>query len=238
MFRRVLALLWLRLQIIISNKSILLQVIMPFAFVYFYKYLLEIQGDGSSQQAITLLAICLPFSLALAVGNPITVILSEEKEKHNLRTLLISGVKGYEYLVSTLILPLVLTVIVSITIPLILKVSIEHVFNYSIVILLTSFVIILIYLFIGLITRSQVEAQVIGVPAMLLVSFLPMLANIDKNISKFVDYSFMGLFTEYVDKWQKFSWGESIETNISLILWALLLIICNYLAITKKILFN
>lgn len=234
MFKRMSALLWLRLQIIFSNKSILLQILMPFAFVYFYKYLLDTQGNGGEQQALVLLAICLPFSLVMAVGNPITVILSEEKEKRNLRTLLMSGVKGYEYLASTLVLPFFLTLIIMGTVPLILGISIDNLLNYSVIILLTSIVIILLYLFLGLVTRSQVEAQIISIPAMLLVAFLPMVANLDKSVAKVVDYSFMGLFTEYVTKWEGFSWGETIQTSLSLVSWVILLIICNFLVIAKK----
>lgn len=44
MLKRFLALVWLSCQIILSNKSILLQVLVPFAFTYFYKYLMETQG--------------------------------------------------------------------------------------------------------------------------------------------------------------------------------------------------
>lgn len=234
MFKRISALLWLRLRIIFSNKSILLQILIPFVFVYFYKYLLNTQGEVEGQEALFLLAICLPFSLAMAVGNPITVILSEEKEKHNLRTLLLSGVKGYEYITSTLILPFLLALIIMVVVPLILGVSIASFLNYAIVILLTSIVIIMLYLFLGLLTRSQVEAQVFSVPAMLLVAFLPMLSNLDKNVAKVVDYSFMGLFTEYVTKWRDFSWNEAFSTSVSLVCWIILLIIGNFLVIKKK----
>lgn len=83
-------------------------------------------------------------------------------------------------------------------------------------------------------TRSQVEAQIISIPAMLLVAFLPMVANLDKSVAKVVDYSFMGLFTEYVTKWEGFSWGETIQTSLSLVSWVILLIICNFLVIAKK----
>lgn len=234
MFKRLSALLWLRLQIIFSNKSILLQILIPFAFVYFYKYLLNIQGKVGEQETLFLLATCLPFSLAMAVGNPITVILSEEKEKHNLRTLLLGGVKGYEYITSTLILPILLSFIIMITVPLILGVSIANVLNYGIVVLLTAIVTIVLYLFLGLVTRSQVEAQVLSVPAMLLVSFLPMLSNLDNNVAKYVDYSFMGLFTEYVTKWKDFSWGKALPTLLSLVCWIVLLTIGNFLVIKKK----
>ena len=120
------------------------------------------------------------------------------------------------------------------TVPLILGISIDNLLNYSVIILLTSIVIILLYLFLGLVTRSQVEAQIISIPAMLLVAFLPMVANLDKSVAKVVDYSFMGLFTEYVTKWEGFSWGETIQTSLSLVSWVILLIICNFLVIAKK----
>ena len=234
MFKRLSALLWLRFQIIFSNKSILLQILMPFAFVYFYKYLLDMQTRGGEQESLLVLAICLPFSLAMAVGNPITVILSEEKEKKNLRTLLVSGVKRSEYLASTLILPFFLTLIIMGAVPLILDISIDNLFNYSVVVISTSIVIILLYLFLGLVTRTQVEAQIVSIPVMLLVAFLPMLSNLDQSISKFVDYSFMGLFTEYLTKWKVFSLGESVQMFMCLIIWIIILIFCNYFIVKKK----
>ncbi|WP_061757552.1 ABC transporter permease, partial [Streptococcus pneumoniae] len=169
MLKRFLALVWLRCQIILSNKSILLQVLVPFAFTYFYKYLMETQGKVNDQQALVLLMMCLPFSLALAVGSPITIILSEEKEKYNLQTLLLSGVKGSEYILSTMFLPFLLTFVIMGTTPLILGVTIVHTFNYITIVLLTSLSIILFYLLIGLTAKSQVVAQVISLPAMILV---------------------------------------------------------------------
>lgn len=44
MSKQLWALIWLRCQIVLSNKSILLQVLVPFAFTYFYKYIMETQG--------------------------------------------------------------------------------------------------------------------------------------------------------------------------------------------------
>ena len=41
MFRRFIALLWLRLQIILSNKSEFLQVVMPAGLIYLYKFMME-----------------------------------------------------------------------------------------------------------------------------------------------------------------------------------------------------
>lgn len=234
MLKRFLALVWLRCQIILSNKSILLQVLVPFAFTYFYKYLMETQGKVNDQQALVLLMMCLPFSLALAVGSPITIILSEEKEKYNLQTLLLSGVKGSEYILSTMFLPFLLTFVIMGTTPLILGVTIVHTFNYITIVLLTSLSIILFYLLIGLTAKSQVVAQVISLPAMILVAVLPMLSGLDKTVAKITDYSFMGLFTKFFTKWEEFSWNKTLIPNLTLLIWIVLLLTLITLTIRKK----
>ncbi|WP_172930334.1 ABC transporter permease [Streptococcus sp. 1969] len=214
MLKRFLALVWLRCQIILSNKSILLQVLVPFAFTYFYKYLMETQGKVNDQQALVLLMMCLPFSLALAVGSPITIILSEEKEKYNLQILLTFVIMG--------------------TTPLILGVTIVHTFNYITIVLLTSLSIILFYLLIGLTAKSQVVAQVISLPAMILVAFLPMLSGLDKTVAKITDYSFMGLFTKFFTKWEEFSWNKTLIPNLTLLIWIVVLLTLITLTIRKK----
>lgn len=232
MLKRFLALVWLRCQIILSNKSILLQVLVPFAFTYFYKYLMETQGKVNDQQALVLLMMCLP--LSLAVGSPITIILSEEKEKYNLQTLLLSGVKGSEYILSTMFLLFLLTFVIMGTTPLILGVTIVHTFNYITIVLLTSLSIILFYLLIGLTAKSQVVAQIISLPAMILVAFLPMLSGLDKTVAKITDYSFMGLFTKFFTKWEEFSWNKTLIPNLALLIWIVLLLTLITITIRKK----
>lgn len=177
---------------------------------------------------------CLPFSLALAVGSPITIILSEEKEKYNLQTLLLSGVKGSEYILSTMFLPFLLTFVIMGTTPLILGVTIVHTFNYITIVLLTSLSIILFYLLIGLTAKSQVVAQVISLPAMILVAFLPMLSGLDKTVAKITDYSFMGLFTKFFTKWEGFSWNKTLIPNLTLLIWIVLLLTLITITIRKK----
>lgn len=177
---------------------------------------------------------CLSFSLALAVGSPITIILSEEKEKYNLQTLLLSGVKGSEYILSTMFLPFLLTFVIMGTTPLILGVTIVHTFNYITIVLLTSLSIILFYLLIGLTAKSQVVAQVISLPAMILVAFLSMLSGLDKTVAKITDYSFMGLFTKCFTKWEGFSWNKTLIPNLTLLIWIVLLLTLITITIRKK----
>ena len=57
MFRQFMALLWLRCQIILSNKSILLQVLMPAALIYLYRFMIDSQSGPKAQMALAYLMI-------------------------------------------------------------------------------------------------------------------------------------------------------------------------------------
>ena len=49
------SLMWLRRRIILSNKSLLIQVLLPFGFTYLYKKLTEIQGALNTESKVRLL---------------------------------------------------------------------------------------------------------------------------------------------------------------------------------------
>lgn len=234
MFRQFMALLWLRCQIILSNKSVLLQVLMPAALIYLYRFMIDSQSGPKDQMALVYLMICLPFAIVLAVGSPILTILAEEKEKSNLKTLLLSGVNTSEYLLSTLVVPVVLSAIYLVVAPLILDVPIDHLPNYCIIGSATALAIVLLYLLLGLLVKSQVMAQVVTVPTMLITAFLPMLSSMDKTVAKVTDYSFMGLFTKFFTKWEDFSWHRAILQTSSLIVWILVLLVLIVLAARQQ----
>ena len=81
MLNQMKSLIWLRKKVIKSNKSMVLQVILPLGFAFLYKHIYEIQGTLTNSMKVNLLGICLALSLSLSVGNPISTIVSEEKEK-------------------------------------------------------------------------------------------------------------------------------------------------------------
>ena len=228
MFRQFLALLWLRTQIIITNKSVLLQMVMPAGLVYLYKFMMDSQSGSKEQLGIVYLMLCIPFALVLAVGGPILTILAEEKEKNNLKTLLLSGVKGSEYLLSTLIIPLILSVFYLVVTPLILGVNIDNYTNYYVISGGVALIVLLLYLSLGLVVKSQVMAQVVSIPTMLIIAFLPMLSGMDKTLSKVTDYSFMGLFTKFFSKWESFSWSHAHLQLYSWIVWLFAIIVFIY----------
>ena len=82
--------IWLRGQVTLANKSILLQVSCQFSSFFSINLFFSLNGAGkeigADKLATMLLTISLPFSLAMSVGTPIIIILAEEREKHNLQS--------------------------------------------------------------------------------------------------------------------------------------------------------
>ena len=217
--------IWLRGQETLANKSILLQVLMPVFFVFLYKFIFSLNGAGkelgADRLAILLMNISLPFSLAMSVGTPIIIILSEEREKHNLQSLRLAGVTAGQYILSALIWPAIIGIFYIVVTPILIGAKLSNqVFSYGLVLLLTLLVLIFFFLMVGLFCKNQVMAQSLSVPAMLLVAFIPMFSNMNEDLFKVLRYSFLGLFTIFMKDWSNFQfWSGEL---LALVLWLLL----------------
>ena len=217
--------IWLRGQVILANKSILLQVLMPVFFVFLYKFIFSLNGAGqelgADRLATLLMNISLPFSLAMSVGTPIIIILAEEREKHNLQSLRLAGVTAGQYILSALIWPAIIGIFYIVVTPILIGAKLSNqVFSYGLVLLLTLLVLIFFFLMVGLFCKNQVMAQSLSVPAMLLVIFIPMFSNMNEDLFKVLRYSFLGLFTIFMKDWSNFQfWSGEL---LALVLWLLL----------------
>lgn len=223
MFNQLKSLLWLRKRVIKSNKNIILQILLPLGFAFLYKYIYEIQGSLTNSSKVNLLVICLAMSLTLSAGNPISTIVSEEKEKNILRTLFLSGVNSTNYILSVLFYPVLISLVMTTAIPKILELNIKtNYVPYLIISFGTALVIMLINLFIGLISKTQVSAQVISLPVTMISTFIPMLSGISKDFDSIVKYSYMGLFTKSIGQLETFKWQDQVASSLSLLVWLLL----------------
>ncbi|MBZ2130665.1 ABC transporter permease [Streptococcus gordonii] len=217
--------IWLRGQVTLANKSILLQVLMPIFIIFLYKFIFSLNGAGkelgADRLAILLMNISLPFSLAMSVGTPIIIILAEEREKHNLQSLRLAGVTAGQYILSALIWPAIIGIFYIVVTPILIGAKLSNqVFSYGLVLLLTLLVLIFFFLMVGLFCKNQVMAQSLSVPAMLLVIFIPMFSNMNEDLFKVLRYSFLGLFTIFMKDWSNFQfWSGEL---LALVLWLLL----------------
>jgi len=199
MFRKLNALLWLRVQVLISNSTLLATLLMPFGIAVLYNEFLN---------------------------------MAEDKEKRNLKSLILSGVTATEYTFSMLVLPILIMLLAMIVLPIYLKVDVSgYLFAYVIYLLLATISIIFLNLLIGAVSDTQSKAQVYSIFPMLIVSFLPIIALQNDTAQKVLDYSFVGPIVNLLNK----KGGEISFSNIGMLLaWVLVLGIANLIVLKNS----
>ena len=217
MFRKLNALLWLRLQVLISNSTLLATLLMPFGIAVLLNEFLNKNGEVS----LFLLSSSLTMVLSMGSGYMVSIMMAEDKEKRNLKSLILSGVTATEYTFSMLVLPILIMLLAMIVLPIYLKVDVSgYLFAYAIYLLLATICIIFLNLLIGAVSDTQSKAQVYSIFPMFIVSFLPMIALQNDTVQKLLDYSFIGPFVGLL----KEGGGELSLGNLGLLLaWGLVL---------------
>ena len=217
MFRKLNALLWLRLQVLISNSTLLATLLMPFGIAILYNEFLNKGGELT----MFLLSTSLTMVLSMGSGYMVSIMIAEDKEKCNLKSLILSGVTATEYTLSMMVLPLLVMLLSMVILPLYLKVDLTNYFlTYGLYLLLATISIIFLNLLIGAVSDTQSKAQVYSIFPMLTFSFLPTLAVQNETAQKLLDYSFIGPLVSLL----KEGGGELSLRSLGLLLaWILLL---------------
>ena len=217
MFRKLNALLWLRLQVLISNSTLLATLLMPFGIAILYNEFLNKSGELT----MFLLSTSLTMVLSMGSGYMVSIMMAEDKEKRNLKSLILSGVTATEYTLSMMALPLLVVLFSMVVLPLYLKVDLTNYFlTYGLYLLLATISIIFLNILIGAVSDTQSKAQVYSIFPMLTFSFLPTLAVQNETAQKLLDYSFIGPLVSLL----KAGGGELSFRSLALLLaWILLL---------------
>ena len=217
MFRKLNALLWLRLQVLISNSTLLATLLMPFGIAILYNEFLNKSGELT----MFLLSMSLTMVLSMGSGYMVSIMIAEDKEKRNLKSLILSGVTATEYTLSMMVLPLLVMLLSMVVLPLYLKVDLTNYFlTYGLYLLLATISIIFLNILIGAVSDTQSKAQVYSIFPMLTFSFLPTLAVQNETAQKLLDYSFIGPLVSLL----KAGGGELSLRSLALLLaWILLL---------------
>ncbi|WP_455168084.1 ABC transporter permease [Streptococcus sp.] len=221
MFRKLNALLWLRVQVLISNSTLLATLLLPFGLAVLYNEFLNKSGELSTY----FLSMSLTMVLSMGSGYMVSIMMAEDKEKRNLKSLILSGVTATEYTFSMLILPLLIMLLGMILLPIYFKVDVSgYLLAYVIYLVLAAISVIFLNLLIGAVSDTQSKAQVYSMFPVFIVSFLPMIALQNDTVQKLLDYSFIGPIVNLLNK----KGGEISFSNIGMLLaWVLVLGIAN-----------
>ena len=217
MFRKLNALLWLRVQVLISNSTLLATLLLPFGLAVLYNAFMNKNGELST----FLLSMSLTMVLSMGSGYMVSIMMAEDKEKRNLKSLILSGVTATEYTISMLVLPLLIMLLGMILLPVYLKVDVSgYLVAYVVYLVLATISVIFLNLLIGAVSDTQSKAQVYSIFPMFIVSVLPMIALQNDTVQKLLDYSFIGPLVGLL----KEGGGELSLGNLGLLLaWVLVL---------------
>lgn len=111
-------------------------------------------------------------------------IVSEEKERNTIRTLIMSGVKSWQYLLATGLYILIMCMVGILVFAFIGKYEGSDILKFILLMYIGIFISIIIGAVIGIISNNQMSAMSVSVPVMMILSFLPMLSMFNDNVKK------------------------------------------------------
>ncbi|AND79015.1 ABC transporter permease [Streptococcus pantholopis] len=214
MMNKLRSLLWLRWQFLLSNKLFMFMVLTP----PFYVLLLSTIGDSSVTAAYIGTGINTVYSIT--AGSFISMMIAEEKEKKNLKTLILTGVNQKEYILSVILFPICFSLAASILLPLLLHVRNMDWGKFLLVVGLTIVIFVLLNLLIAFLAKNQMQASLFSLSLYLLANFLPILAAEIKWLKNVLDWSFIGANSKYFSQLADFELTD--PSLLALVLWILL----------------
>lgn len=213
MANRLKSLIWLKWQYLLGNKVILFVVLSPIVDVYLLWLINGMKGDSR------LLSLGMGIIYSVTAGAFVALMVSEEKEKKNIRTLILTGVRKGEYIFSVMLFPMLISVLSLLIFPPLYNVKIENWLTYLSVAIFTAIAYAMINFLIAMFCKTQAQSAMVSMLVMVLGSFFPMLSLISKPIKFITTYSFFGANTDYILYTNNFSLGSN--SFLALLVWVI-----------------
>ncbi|MDG5473171.1 ABC transporter permease [Jeotgalibacillus sp. ET6] len=217
-YRKINAVLQLKLRLMLSNLSVLFPPIFSIVFVIAMGNLIPDVDAGDAGAPFStsgfLLSFGLIFNIAIAGITMSSSPIAEEKEKHTLRVLMTSSVKGAEYFIGSMIPILFILVLTNLLLIPASGVSFADipVPTYLAITTLCSLISILIGYIIGVYAKNQAQASLMSTPILLMLTSTPVLKAFDENLARFLDYSYGGVLSNLSDS---LAAGNGYEWNLT-----------------------
>lgn len=165
------------------NRNVSLMLVLPILFVLLYKFLLKGGADESFSAYHTLL-MCSVLTLSIIPLNILAMLISEEKEKHTLRSLMMANVTGAEFIASKAAVCLILMMSESFIIYLLCGLAVNLMALYLGTIFIVSLAIILFGAVVGISAKDQMAAGTLGTPLMMLFLIPPVFSTMNNFFEK------------------------------------------------------
>lgn len=159
----------------LSNKRLILVfLIFPIMTLIFYNMMPESKDFFST--------IFIPMHLILVPASTMAGIISEEKEKNTLKSLILANVKPLEYFIGVGLLVLLSTIICTSLFLFVMNLSGIEYLRFYIIIILSSLCSMIIGSMIGIYSQNQMNANAMISPVAIIFGILPMFASFNETI--------------------------------------------------------
>ncbi|WP_139651469.1 ABC transporter permease [Raoultibacter phocaeensis] len=175
---------------VFRNPAIAVCALMPIGFMLLYRYVM-LANIASQEHAIVdsfLLGTAPCFTVGMVSAMTIIYALSEEKEKHTLRTLMLANVSGSQVMAAKVLVSLVVIALVDLVCFLVIGLDVSLVVPYLAIAIVGSASTVLFSLVLGLVSRDMVSSGVYALPV-LVIALLPMFGMFSDGFRMVASYS-------------------------------------------------
>ena len=175
---------------LIRNPAIAVCSLMPIGFMLLYRYVMfaNISPEESTFMEGFLLGVAPCFAVGMICSMTIVYALSEEKEKHTLRTLMLANVSASQVMIAKVAVSVAVIVIVDVVCFFVIGSDVALLAPYLAIVLLGSISMVLFSLVLGLVSRDMVSSGVYALP-ILLIALLPMFGMFGDGFRTVASYS-------------------------------------------------
>lgn len=185
--KRVKALTKKELKSFVKNSNVLLMCLLPIIFSFVYSNIFSGVSEGMSK--VMILILCLNMNLVLVCSFVMAALISEEKEKNTLRTLLLSGVSALEFLTGKIVVTFLLSQVTNVIIYFVTGIDMKYFGWFLVISFFVVICMIVIGAIIGILSPTQMATGVIGMPVFMLLLLIPMFADFNDGFAKIAQFT-------------------------------------------------
>ena len=155
----------------------------------------------------------------------------------NKRSLMTSSVRGFQFFVGSLLPPFLVTVVTNYLIILISGVNIGNISmgKFSVMTITASLISCMLGLLLGIIAKSQVNANNLMMPFLLVLALVPSLSEFNKTLETIGSYLYTGLVTQMVTAYSLGTSFSLTTTQVAMLALSALLITAMFVYKYKKV---
>lgn len=199
--KKVNAIIGLKFQMILKNQTIITVPIMSVGFVVLMDSLMPNESEDGFRSAF-LLTFGLLFNVVMGGIMMSSYPIAEEKEKNTLRVLMTSSINSLEFFVGSTIPSLLILVLFNILLIPLSGNSFSQIpfLSYFAITTFTSLISLLLGFILGMLSKNQMQAGILGMPLMLLLTLSTTLRTFNDTLDTIVSYTYSGVLSNFIDE--------------------------------------